>query len=102
MALKNLSKDIESAIENAIEGLGYSIDIEKIPADRLGATMESKVVSFLSTKKLISSWENSLNAPNNDKLRYYIEKYLILCNTKDFLLCNYEIEVEHHLDYKLF
>ena len=72
--MKNLSLDLEIAISNAIETLGFEIDIEKINSEKLESLMKSKADSFLYTKELIISWQNSLNAPREVKLHTYIEK----------------------------
>lgn len=74
--MKGLSKDIEIAISNAIDVLSYSVDINNVDPDKLGRLMTSKIDSFNSTKELISTWENSLNAPNNIKLKKYVERLI--------------------------
>ena len=70
--MKNLSQDLEVAISNAIETLGFSVDIDKVNSEKLESLMKSKADSFLYTKELILSWENSLNAPSDKKLYKYI------------------------------
>ena len=70
--MKHLSADLEVAISNAIETLGFSVDIDKVNSEKLESLMKSKADSFLYTKELILSWENSLNAPSDKKLYRYI------------------------------
>lgn len=70
--MKNLSQDLEVAISNAIETLGFSVDIDKVNSEKLEALMKSKADAFLYTKGLILDWENSLNAPSDTKLYKYI------------------------------
>lgn len=70
--MKHLSADLEVAISNAIETLGFSVDIDKVNSEKLESLMKSKADSFLYTKELILSWENSLNAPSDKKLYKYI------------------------------
>lgn len=70
--MKNLSQDLEVAISNAIETLAFSVDIDKVNSEKLESLMKSKADSFLYTKELILSWENSLNAPSDKKLYKYI------------------------------
>jgi len=72
--MKGLSADIEIAIENLIEGLEYAIDVASLDDEKLGSVVKSKVSSFTYCKQLIVKWENSLNSPSDEKLRYYVEK----------------------------
>ncbi len=92
--MKNLSLDIELALETIIEGLNYNFfsphgnegasdDDESIQEyvvslepEKMKKIMESKVSSFNSAKKILDRWMNSPNAPSNDKIRDYIERIL--------------------------
>ena len=71
--MKHLSQDLEVAIANSIEVLGFVVDIDKVNSEKLEALMKSKADSFLYTKQLILDWENSINAPNDTKLYKYIK-----------------------------
>lgn len=71
--MKNLSEDIEYAVKNCIEILNFKVDIAKIKSDKLSSVMQSKIDTFISSKELIISWQQSMNAPGNIKLRGYIE-----------------------------
>jgi len=71
--MKNLSSDLEIAIKNAIETLGFNVDIDSVDSDKLDSLMKSKSESFLYTKELILSWQNSINSPSDDKLKKYIQ-----------------------------
>jgi hypothetical protein len=71
--MRNLSDDIEYAVANCIEILQFKVDISKVSSDRIESVMKSKVDTFASCKELIISWQNSVNAPSNTKLRSYIE-----------------------------
>lgn len=71
--MKNLSADLEVAISNAIEVLGFVVDIDKVNSEKLEALMKSKADAFIYTKGLILDWENSLNAPSDKKLYKYVE-----------------------------
>jgi hypothetical protein len=75
--MKNLSEDIEYAISNCIDVLNFNVDIDEVKSDKLEAIMKAKIDTFLSTKELIISWQNSMNAPGEFKLKTYIE-YLVV------------------------
>jgi hypothetical protein len=70
--MKGLSDDLEFAIGNAIDILGFVVDIEKVDSDKLESLMKSKADSFLYTKELILTWQNSINSPSDSKLKKYI------------------------------
>lgn len=70
--MKNLSDDIEYAVSNCIDILNFEVDITGIKSDKLEAVMKSKIDSFVSCKELIVSWQNSINAPADQKLERYI------------------------------
>lgn len=72
--MKNFSKDIETAIDNIIEGLEYPINIDSIEAHKIKSLMKSKEDSFKYAKEMIHKWENSQNQPRTDKLKAYIER----------------------------
>ena len=71
--MKNLSQDLEIAILNAIDVMGFSVDITEVKSEKLAALMQSKIDSFTFTKELIISWQNSQNHPSDTKLKNYVE-----------------------------
>lgn len=71
--MKDLSKDVEYAISNCIDVLNFDVDIVEVKSERLQAVMASKIDTFASAKELILTWENSLNAPREEKLRKYVK-----------------------------
>jgi hypothetical protein len=75
--MKNLSKDIEIAIMDAINGMTVDINVLDVDDDKLGRLMKSRIDAFSSTKEMIVLWDNSQNSPNNVKLRYYVEKLIV-------------------------
>ncbi len=70
--MKDLSKDVEYAISNCIDVLNFDVDIVEVKSEKLQAVMSSKIDTFASAKELILIWQNSLNAPREDKLRKYV------------------------------
>jgi len=74
--MKGLSQDLEVAVSNAIDILGFVVDIDKVDSDELESIMKSKADSFLYSKELILTWQNSQNSPNDAKLKKYIEKLI--------------------------
>ncbi len=72
--MKDLSKDLEEAITNAIDVMGFSVDVTEVKSEKLAALMQSKIDSFTYTKELIISWQNSQNSPSKEKLKAYIER----------------------------
>jgi hypothetical protein len=75
--MKGLSSDIESAIETILEGLNYEFDINILDDSKMKATMDSKVASFNTAKKLLDRWGNSMNSPAQEKLETYVERLII-------------------------
>ncbi len=71
--MKNLSRDIEMAIKDSILGMRLNIDILGVDDDKLDILMKSRLDSFTAIKEMLILWESSNNAPNNNKLRKYIE-----------------------------
>jgi len=71
--MKDLSKDVEYAISNCIDVLNYDVDIVGVKSEKLQSVMSSKIDTFASAKELILTWENSLNAPRETKLRKYVQ-----------------------------
>lgn len=71
--MKNLSRDIEMAIKDSILGMRLNIDILGVDDDKLDVLMKSRLDSFTAIKEMLILWESSNNAPNNNKLRKYIE-----------------------------
>ncbi len=74
--MKGLSQDLEVAISNAIDILGFVVDIDKVDSEKLETLMKSKADSFVYTKELILTWQNSQNSPNENKLKKYIERLI--------------------------
>lgn len=70
--MKNLSQDVEYAIANCIDVLNFDVDIVEVKSEKLQAVMSSKIDTFASAKELILTWQNSLNAPADNKLRKYV------------------------------
>jgi hypothetical protein len=77
LKMKNLSEDIEFAVSNCIEILNFKVDITEVKSDKLEAVMKSKIDTFVSCKELIISWQNSINAPANSKLKIYIHNLVM-------------------------
>lgn len=74
--MKDLSKDLEVAILNAIEVMGFAVDVTEVKSEKLASLMKSKIDSFTYTKELIVSWQNSQNSPSDFKLKGYVEKLI--------------------------
>jgi len=74
--MKDLSKDIEVAISDAINGMTSDINILDVDDDKLGKLMKSRIDSFVSIKEMIVLWESSQNSPSNDKLRTYVKRLI--------------------------
>jgi len=71
--MKGLSNDIEHAISNCIDVLNFDVDIVETKSEKLQAVMSAKIDTFASAKELILTWQNSLNAPKDTKLRKYVQ-----------------------------
>ena len=67
-----LSKDIEVAVETVIEGLEYGTDMSLIEPDKVKTIVKAKVDSFKYGKELLLRWQNSTNAPSEDKFKKYV------------------------------
>ena len=74
--MKNLSQDIELAINDSIVGMTTDIDILSVDDDKLDTLMKSRLDSFSAIKEMLVLWENSNNSPSHTKLRSYIEKLI--------------------------
>lgn len=61
------------AIKDSILGMRLNIDILGVDDDKLDVLMKSRLDSFTAIKEMLILWESSNNAPNNNKLRKYIE-----------------------------
>lgn len=72
--MKNLSQDVEYAVQNCIDVLNFEVDIVETKSEKLQAVMASKIDAFTSCKELISVWQNSMNAPGNEKLLDYVSQ----------------------------
>lgn len=75
--MKGLSSDIELAIETILEGLNYEFVISFLDDAKMKATMDSKVASFNTAKKLLDRWSNSLNAPSEEKIENYVTRLIL-------------------------
>ena len=71
-----LSKDIEIAVDTVIEGLEYPIDMSMVEPDKVKTIVKAKVDSFKYGKDLIVRWQNSSNAPSDDKLKKYVKRLI--------------------------
>ncbi len=74
--MKNISKDIQLALDSVIEGLEYSVDVETLDPEKIKVSMEAKTEAFKVSKKMISQWRKSRNAPSNDTLKIYLRKII--------------------------
>lgn len=69
--MKGLSDDIEIAIKDSIGGMNLSVNILDVDDDKLANLMKSRLESFSATKEMIKLWQESPNAPSQEKLRKY-------------------------------
>lgn len=77
MALKKASStDIEIALKNSLDGLTKDVDILKVDDEKLERLVKSRQESFVSIKEMLGLWQNSPNAPKEQKLIYYTEKLI--------------------------
>jgi len=67
--MRGLSDDIEIAIKDSIEGMNLSVNILDVDDDKLANLMKSRLESFSATKEMIKLWQESPNAPSQEKLR---------------------------------
>jgi hypothetical protein len=72
--MKGLVQDLEIAISDAISSSKIDVDVNEFDSDKLAKLMQSKTDAFIGTKQLIFSWQNSQNAPSQDKLRRYVQR----------------------------
>lgn len=70
------SSDIEIAISNSIDGLTKDIKIIDVDDDKLERLVKSRQDSFISIKEMLGLWQNSPNAPREDKLIKFTEKLI--------------------------
>lgn len=70
------SSDIEIAILNSINGLSKDINILDVNDDKLQQLVKSRQESFASIKEMLGLWQNSPNAPREEKLIAYTEKLI--------------------------
>jgi len=75
--MKNLSRDIESAINIILDGLGYELVVSDLSPEKMKVIMDSKINSFQYAKEMLNKWQNSPNAPSTEKLRDYISRLVI-------------------------
>lgn len=74
--MKNLSQDIQLALDAVIEGLEYEVDIDNIDPEKVRITMEAKTEAFKVSKKMISQWRKSRNAPTSATLKTYLKNII--------------------------
>ena len=74
--MKTNSADIEIAILNSIDGLTKDIDILSVDDEKLSRLVKSRQDSFSSIKEMLGLWQNSPNAPREDKLISYTKKLI--------------------------
>lgn len=84
--MKNLSADIEVAIDNSIKGLTRHIDIIDVDDEKLERLVKSRQESFSSIKDMLGIWQNSPNAPREEKLVRYTKKLIEAGNTSANIL----------------
>ena len=84
--MKNLSSDIEIAINNSLTGLTKEIDILSVDDEKLERLVKSRQDSFSSIKEMLGIWQNSPNAPREDKLVKYTQKLIQAGNTSANIL----------------
>lgn len=77
MATLGLSKDIEAAILDSIEGLSFEIDLDDISEEKIKPSMEAKTAAFKVSKDLIDRWRKSPNAPSQKKLVSIIRSLIV-------------------------
>lgn len=76
MSNVGLSKDIESAIKDSIDGLNYNFGVTEIEDNKMKAAIKSKLSSFNSAKTLLNNWVNSPYAPAHDKIQHYTKELI--------------------------
>jgi hypothetical protein len=74
--MKTTSADIEIAISNQIEGLTKDVDILLVDDEKLSRLVKSRQDSFVSIKEMLGIWQNSPNAPREEKLIKYTQKLI--------------------------
>lgn len=84
--MKNLSADIEIAINNSLIGLTKHIDIIEVDDEKLSRLVKSRQDSFASIKDMLGIWQNSPNAPREEKLIKYTKKLIDAGNTSSDIL----------------
>jgi len=78
MALKKASSsDLEITLKNMLDGLMKDVDILKVDDEKLQQLVKSRQESFSSIKEMLGLWQNSPNAPKEEKLIYYTEKLIL-------------------------
>lgn len=84
--MKNLSSDIEIALNNALNGLTKDINLLEFSDEKLERLVKSRQDSFSSVKEMLGIWQNSPNAPREDKLVKYTQKLIQAGNTSARIL----------------
>ena len=77
---------MENVINDLIEGLIKDVDILKVDDEKLERLVKSRQDSFIAIKDLLGTWQNSPNAPREDKLIKYVEKLIKAGNKSAELL----------------
>jgi len=74
--MRGLSDDIEIAIKDSIDGMNLSVNILDVDDDKLANLMKSRLESFSATKEMIKLWQESPNAPSQEKLRKHAKSLI--------------------------
>lgn len=74
--MKGLSDDIQIAINDAIRGMSIDVNLVDVEDDKLSRLMNSRLESFSSIKEMIKLWQESPNAPSQNKLREATQKLI--------------------------
>lgn len=73
---KGLSDSTEIALLNMLSGMVEKIETHEFTDEKLVALVKSRNESFSSIKELLGLWQNSPNAPSNEKLLAYTKKLI--------------------------
>jgi len=74
--MRGLSGHIEPALETILKGLEREMVVDFLDDSKMKTTMDSKVDSFSSAKKLLHRWANSPNAPSKEKSEGYVRRLI--------------------------
>lgn len=71
--MKNLSGDIQTALDSMLDLLGQNIDLDGLDVANLKNVMLSKTDTFKYAKKMLNQWQQSPNAPQDSVIREYVK-----------------------------